>query len=220
MLDAACGAIPHREYLAFSDNYETRICVDFSIRALSEARAKLGNRGLYLLGDITRLPLADSSVDAVISLHTIYHVPQPEQTTAVDELVRVTRSGGRVVIVYVWAYSLAMDAIFKLRGWLGFVRRLGRPPPVAGAAGGAAAKGVPSLYFRPQDHDWFAHDVAARHSARLKVWSAVSKAFQTRFVSDGLIGRLTIAAVKLFENVLPGVAGRIGQYPMFIIDKP
>jgi SAM-dependent methyltransferase/uncharacterized protein YbaR (Trm112 family) len=217
LLDVACGAIPHREYLAFSEGYEIRVCVDFSIRALSEARAKLGNRGLYLLGDITCLPLVDGSVDSVISLHTIYHVPQPEQTTAVDELVRVTRPGGRVIIVYAWGRSLAMDAVFKLRGWLGFLRRLGRPSPVAAAAG---AKNSPPLYFHPQNHDWFARDVAARHSARLKVWSAVSKAFQTRFLSDGLMGRLSIAAVEFLENTLPAFAGRVGQYPMFVIDKP
>ena len=219
VLDAASGAIPHREYLTYSTNYQVRICVDLSIRALNEARAKLGARGLYLLGDITRLPLADGVVDSVISLHTIYHIPKNEQTTAVDELVRVTRPGGRVIIVYVWGRSLAMDAVFRLRGWLGFIRRLGRPPSIATAIQSGAAK-PPPLYFHPLNHDWFAGDVAARHAARLRVWSAVSKAFQTRFVSDGPAGRLLIAAVELLEDALPGLAGRIGQYPMFVIDKP
>ncbi len=220
LLDAASGAIPHREYLAYSAGYEVRVCVDFSIRALTEARAKLGNRGLYLLGDLTCLPLADGSVDSAISLHTIYHIPPGEQATAVDELVRVTRRGGRVIIVYVWGHSLAMDAVFKVRGWLGFVRRLGRPSPVAGSSGDAAARGVPSLYFQPQNYDWFARNVAARHSARLRVWSAVSSVFQIRFLADGIVGRLSVAAVILFENALPALAGRFGQYPIFIIDKP
>jgi hypothetical protein len=79
---------------------------------------------------------------------------------------------------------------------------------------------VPPLYFRPQNYDWFARNVAARHSARLRVWSAVSSAFQTRFLSDGMVGRLTIAVVKSFESAFPALAGRIGQYPIFIIDKP
>jgi uncharacterized protein YbaR (Trm112 family) len=68
LLDVASGAIPHAEYLEFSRGYKIRICVDFSIRALREARAKLGEDGLYLLSDITRLPLASDIVDTVISL--------------------------------------------------------------------------------------------------------------------------------------------------------
>jgi len=220
LLDAASGAIPHQEYLAYSAGYDVRVCVDFSIRALREARAKLGDRGLYLLGDLTCLPLADGSVDAAISLHTIYHIPPGQQTTAVDELARVTRPGGRVVIVYVWGRSLAMDMVFKVRGWLGFIRRLGRPSPVAGTRGDAASRGVPSLYFQPQNHDWFARDIAARHSARLRVWSAISTAFQTRFFTDGVVGRLSVAVVKTLEAAWPALAGRFGQYPMFIIDKP
>lgn len=219
LLDVASGAIPHAEYLSLSEAYEVRICVDFSMRALTEARAKLGDRGIYLLADITRLPLSDESVDSVISLHTIYHVPKAEQTSAVDELVRVTRAGGRVIIVYIWAHSLAMDVVFKARGWLGRVRRLGRASPVATAEGGASVETTPPLYFHPQDHDWFAREVALRHKARLRVWSAVSSIFQTRFVSDDLFGRLTIAMVKRIENSMPWFAGRFGQYPMFIIDK-
>jgi uncharacterized protein YbaR (Trm112 family) len=91
LVDVASGAIPHAEYLEFSRHYDIRICVDFSIRALREARAKLGDAGLYLLGDITCLPLASGAVDSVISLHTVYHVPRAEQTAAVTELVRVTK---------------------------------------------------------------------------------------------------------------------------------
>jgi len=218
LLDAASGAIPHAEYLRYSAGYETRVCVDFSIRALAEARAKLGSRGLYLLGDLTRLPLADGAVDAAISLHTIYHIPPGEQAAAVDELVRVTRAGGRVVIVYVWARSAAMEAAFALRGWLGRTRRLGRASPVARPPGAGPA--APTLYFQPQDYGWFARHVARRHPVRLRVWSAVSGAFQARFFSDGITGRLSVAAVKLLENALPALAGRFGQYPLFVIDKP
>ena len=63
-------------------------------------------------------------------------------------------------------------------------------------------------------------DVAARHGARLRVWSAVSSTFQNRFVSAGVAGKGIITLVKIFEHWLPAVAGRVGQYPMFVIDKP
>lgn len=218
LLDVASGAIPHPEYLDYSNDYETRICVDFSVRALREARQKLGDKGLYLIGDITRLPLADGAVDAVISLHTIYHVPQPEQTGAVDELVRVTRPGGRVVIAYVWGYSWAMSAVFRVRGWLGWLRRMGRPSLVAEEAAAARDTGMPDLYFHPQNHDWYAREVASRHAAKLRVWSAVSTAFQTRFFVPGFAGRLVMRLVIAFETAFPWLAGRVGQYPLFVIN--
>jgi ubiquinone/menaquinone biosynthesis C-methylase UbiE/uncharacterized protein YbaR (Trm112 family) len=220
LLDVASGAIPHTEYLEFSRHYEVRICVDFSIRALREAQAKLGDSGLYLLGDITRLPLAAEAIDEVISLHTIYHVPQTEQTTAIDELVRVTKPGGRAVVVYIWARSAAMDWAFALRRELGRIRHAlwrERRPPVSAPATTAEA---PPLYFAPQNYDWFVRDVASRHAAKLKVWSGVSIMFQAHFFSARGFGRFTLAVVKWWEDWFPWLAGRFGQYPMFVIRKP
>lgn len=217
LLDVASGSIPHPEYLDFSDSYATRICMDFSVRALQEARRKLGDKGLYVIGDITNLPLADGSVDAAISLHTIYHVPVGEQTKAVDELVRVTKSDGRVVIAYVWARSLAMDCAFGLRGFLGWLRRGGKASPVAGRAAADDASSTPELYFHPQNYDWYSRNIAARHRARLVVWSAVSTAFQNRFFTANVMGRVIIRLVVWGEKLFPWLAGRFGQYPLFVI---
>ena len=91
LLDVASGAIPHAEYREHSRHYRTRICVDFSIRALHEARAQISDHGLFILGDITRLPLASDAIDAIISLHTVYHLPSDKQILACDELMRVAR---------------------------------------------------------------------------------------------------------------------------------
>lgn len=97
LLDAASGAIPLASYLPYSRNYDRRICIDFSIRALREARAKLPDgRGVYVLGDITCLPIREGVIDDAISLHTLYHVPRDLQTQAVDELVRTLKPGGKL----------------------------------------------------------------------------------------------------------------------------
>jgi hypothetical protein len=44
--------------------------------------------------------------------------------------------------------------------------------------------------------------------------------FQVHFFSDHGFGRLTLAFVKKLESCFPWLAGRYGQYPMFVIDKP
>ncbi len=102
LLDAASGALPHPEMSVYSEGFDYRICLDFSFRALEAAQQRLGERGIYVLGDMTNLPLLDDSVDSIISLHTIYHIPADEQKVAPRELYRVLKPGGRAVIVYSW----------------------------------------------------------------------------------------------------------------------
>jgi len=50
-------------------------------------------------GDITKLPFADASFDAIISMIVIHNIPsQAGRDLALRELVRVLRPGGRMVI--------------------------------------------------------------------------------------------------------------------------
>jgi SAM-dependent methyltransferase len=49
------------------------------------------------VADAAALPLPDGAADLTLAMHMLYHVPDPAQ--AVRELRRVTRPGGRVVIV-------------------------------------------------------------------------------------------------------------------------
>lgn len=100
ILDVASGPILNLQHLEYSKNYEYRVCVDISITALKGARKKLGNKGIYILGDITNLPFLDNSFDAVVSLHTIYHVPRNEQKKAFMEIFRVLKNNCSAVIVY------------------------------------------------------------------------------------------------------------------------
>ena len=46
--------------------------VSFPPLPLQAARKKLGPKAVYMLGDITDLPLVDDSVDTVVSLHTLW----------------------------------------------------------------------------------------------------------------------------------------------------
>jgi SAM-dependent methyltransferase/uncharacterized protein YbaR (Trm112 family) len=93
LLDAGSGPIQYLDYLTYSAGYDYRICVDLSFLALKEARSKLGEKGIYILGDITNIPLQDNAVDGAISLHTVYHVPKDEQISAFYEIHRVLKPG-------------------------------------------------------------------------------------------------------------------------------
>jgi SAM-dependent methyltransferase len=63
---------------------------------LRTARARIGDAAL-VAGDASALPLADGGCDVALAIHMLYHTPRPE--TAVRELRRVTRAGGRVLVV-------------------------------------------------------------------------------------------------------------------------
>jgi ubiquinone/menaquinone biosynthesis C-methylase UbiE len=51
----------------------------------------------FIEGDATKLPLEYASFDLTGTLRTLHHIPRPE--LAMAELVRVTRPGGRVLVV-------------------------------------------------------------------------------------------------------------------------
>jgi SAM-dependent methyltransferase len=149
LLDIASGPLQHPDYLLYSENYTYRICGDLSVVALQGARRKLGDRGIYLLCDITNLPLKNETVDGFVSLHTIYHVPADEQATAFTELHRVLKPGQTGVVVYSWGrHSLLMLVTLLpvkvgnslLRLWKKVWQRL-RPQP--------SYSQEPVLYFHP-----------------------------------------------------------------------
>ena len=218
LLDAASGSIPHASYLKFSKDYKFRVCLDFSIQALREAQRKLGDRGLYVLGDMANLPLSSESIDDAISLHTLYHVPAEDQATAVAELVRVVSPGGRVVIVSKWDTSLLMVWMLRVRRPFGAIKRamLRRNGVVAPTAGTSEAR---PIYYAPQSYRWFVENVRDRHHAKLRLWSSTSTAFHEKYFSDSPAGRLMARLVLATESALEPLAARFGEYPMFVIPK-
>lgn len=51
-----------------------------------------------LVADATELPLADQSADVVVSNYCFHHVSDADKRRALDEITRVLRPGGRLVI--------------------------------------------------------------------------------------------------------------------------
>ena len=222
ILDVASGAIPNDEYFTYSDNFEVRICMDFSLLAIQEAVQRLNGQGIFILGDMTNLPMADRCLDAVISLHTVYHIPKAEQTQAVSEAYRVLRPGGKAVIVYSWKDAPLMYR--SMRAWrrlMSFVRRL-RPqrPGNAANAPAADAPAHPELFIDQQKYDWYARELRQPFRAQLKVYSALSRSFSNTFLREKTFGKQVAGLIFRLENWLPGFFGRFGQYPTFVLHKP
>jgi len=100
ILEVACGRGGFVRELARAG--ARMVGCDFSFSALRVGKSKLDENGLKKLGgrlvqgDAQKLPFADASFDIVISCETIEHVPDAQ--SAVREMYRVARPGGRLFL--------------------------------------------------------------------------------------------------------------------------
>ena len=227
LLDAGSGPIQYPEYLTYSEGYDVRICVDISFLALKEAQKKLGDKGLYILGDITNVPLQDNTVDGAVAMHVIYHVPKDEQCSAFRELNRVLKPGSSAVVVYSWPKSQMLEWLLlprrikkSIRHWTrksksqvkNILRRENREKAIG-------ADSVPETPYH------FSHNLAYfRNSLKdmqfdIMVWRSVNVPFLRMYIHPHLFGAGILRWIYRKEEGNPALYGRIGQYPLFVIRK-
>lgn len=218
LLDVASGAIPNDEYLTYSNKFKLRVCMDFSIEAVRGAAERLDGKGIFILGDMTRIPLADHCIDAVISMHTVYHVPLGEQTQAVAESYRVLKPGKKAVIVYNWKEPGLMKMVFGVwRPLLRFYKIIRRKE---NKKMNQQTAGRTDLLIQKQDYEWFSQHIKKQYNAQLSVYSAISRSFSLTFLREKWLGKQLSALIYHLENVFPSALGRWGQYPVFVLNKP
>jgi len=97
VLDVGCGVGDNGRFFV-----EKRGCrytgIDVSRTALAMGRRKYHHKRFRLVrGDMARLPFRKGSFDAVVSTYAIEHLVEPAR--AFSEMARVTRPGGRVILM-------------------------------------------------------------------------------------------------------------------------
>ncbi|MET9342653.1 methyltransferase domain-containing protein [Nonomuraea sp. NPDC003804] len=73
--------------------------VDPAPKTIAYARARAPGACSYLMGRAQALELPDASFDVVVSSLAVHHVPAASRGAAVQEMARVLRPGGRLLIV-------------------------------------------------------------------------------------------------------------------------
>jgi demethylmenaquinone methyltransferase/2-methoxy-6-polyprenyl-1,4-benzoquinol methylase len=151
-VDVACGSgALTRELAAAVGPNGSVLGIDVSTAMLGRARTHTppGGSALprYELGDALELPLADRSVDAATIAFGLRNVPDYRRCLA--EMARVTRPGGRVVVLEI---AMPEGGIGRVAAALWFRRIV----PVLGrlAGGGAAYRYLPESvrrYPRPDE---------------------------------------------------------------------
>ncbi len=95
------------------------IALDLSKSMTDEAINKLAGKNVeFKIGSVERIPLSDSSVDAVVGNMFLHHCPDPEK--AIREMIRVLRPGGRIVFADMQEHEHEWLRTEKADLWLGF----------------------------------------------------------------------------------------------------
>jgi SAM-dependent methyltransferase len=96
-MDFGCGL--GRLSQGLSRHFRHVAAVDISSSMIAQAERHNSGRLpiLFLLGNETGLPVADASVDFLLSLITLQHIPQRLQAVYLTEFLRVLRPGGVAV---------------------------------------------------------------------------------------------------------------------------
>lgn len=182
LLDIACGAIP------FNGNTKKQVCIDFSITAIQEARLNRPD-GLFVLGDVTNIPLKDNSVTSTVSLHTVYHVDKEQQARAIEEMRRVSQKKCYVIYNAGKHATLINILTFPLQLWNWSEKRIN-------------PNSKRKLYFYAHDYKWL------EQYGKLETYRLLNEnGIRLYGIFLGIIGKI--------EKYFP----RHAYHPILVIDK-
>jgi ubiquinone/menaquinone biosynthesis C-methylase UbiE len=228
LLDAGSGPIQYPEYLEYSKGYDFRVCADISIQALTEARKRIGDHGLFVVMDVAYLPFAPDVFEGVVSLHTIHHIPLDEHAQAYGELFRVLTPGNSAVVVNGWYKPPLGEVLSKLRKFTlrvqGFIqRRILRQERQREKINPVGVKqaddAVKSTFVDKNRPAWFKQNIATQFPVEIRVWRSVSVKHMRTFVQEQLGGRAILRALFWLEDQFPHWFGENGQYPLVVMRK-
>ena len=215
LLDAGSGPVQWPDYLAYSKDYDYRVCADISITALQQARTRLKERGLYVVADIANLPFAPDSFDGGVSMHTIHHLPLAEHRNAYLELQRVLKPGKTAVVVNGWHNPLLMRLAEPLI-------RLGRR--LSGRStkrkkDWASEDDQAGTFVEKMTPAWLKKELYGVVRFRIYPWRSLSPRFMRWFIRPSLGGKGLLRLVYWLEESFPRFFGEAGQYPMIVITR-
>lgn len=235
LLDAGSGPVQYPQYLTYSEGYHARVCMDISILALKEARKRLGDHGYYVVADVAQLPFKAESFDGIVSLHTIHHVPMVDKLLAYEGLYRTLVPGKQMVIVNGWTnspltnrLSRFMRFMARLRQWWEVKVKHRQDFPTQGTQAGASIdtrpnteSGIPAgTFVQKENAQWLADTLGDSMAYDILVWRSVSVSFLRSVIYPDWGGRFWLKVLYFVEELFPRFLGRVGQYPLIVINKP
>ncbi len=214
ILDAGSGPVQYEEYKVYSQGYQKRVCLDISIQALREARERIGDHGLFVVGDLANLPFKQESFDGAVSMHAIHHLALTEHLRAYSEIHRVLASGRTAAIVNGWHEPLLSRMMEPL---IGLLRRIS----------GRAEKrkkewlndeDATGTFVQKMTPEWLKREIGSKMIIEIKPWRSVSTRVLRWFIRP-FGGRAFLKLVFRVEDIFPKFFAENGQYPLIVVRK-
>lgn len=219
LLDAGSGPVQYEEYKTYSRGYEKRVCLDISIQALREARSRIGDHGVFVVGDLASLPFKNDAFDGVVSMHAVHHLPLDEHRTAYQEFHRVTMPGRKIVVVNGWYRPL----LARMTRPFVQLKRLLSGRPLLEAPGTRKQTDdrdeQTGTFVEKMTPGWFKNEFQGVFHYRIHAWRSLSPRLLINFIHPKLGGKYFLRFVFMLEEWFPGILGVIGVYPMVVFKK-
>lgn len=207
-LDMASGPIQYKEYLTYSKNFNKRYCVDLSNSALIEAKNKIGEHGVFLLGSFFDIALENDFFDCIVSVHTIYHMDKDLQESAIRKMIDIVKKDKPIIIIYSNPNSLVRKITL-------FIKKISK---FFNKSNFTKVPGEGELYFYTHSLMWFERfkDVA---EVEVVPWRTFGTEVQKKLFPNNQFGKYLFKILYFFENKFQKLFNYISLYPMIIITK-
>jgi SAM-dependent methyltransferase len=212
LLIAGGGDLPET-HVTIARKFAQTTCLDISKVAIDIARDKLDQRGEFIVGSILDIPKSRDHFDAVYCAHVIYHIDRDHQEQAVRELVRVTRPGGRIVVIYFNPDSVP-SRIARAKGKLPLIKYVKRAKPQRRPG----AAGRPPLYYFAHPLSWWSR-FADACELKIKPWDVMSNGQEEVILLNDRMASVGYRLCSWFESRYPDSAARWWSYPLIVLTK-
>ena len=197
ILDFASGPIQYKEYLKYSKNFKFRHCVDFSKKAISEAKKKIGKKGKFYNQDFLKIKFKKNYFDTIISLHTIYHINKTKQASVVKKLIQISKKNTPIIIVYSNPNTFINYIKKKI-----FLRKIKKQ----------------KIYFFCHKLDWW-KQFNKLAKVEMYPWRSFASQHQKKIFPNNLFGEIMFKILIILENKFPNFFVKYFQYPIIILKK-
>ena len=163
-----------------------------------------------MLGNFLKLPMLTDFFDCTVSLHTIYHIDKMEQEAAVRKLIRVTKPGRPVIIVYRNPAPLFTRLAQPFRTVKNKARQI--------AGFNLKKKKYSGLYVYSYHIRWWQR-FADQAEVKLLPWRSFSSRDQKLLFPNNVLGKWMLASLFALEDKFPRFFVNHAQYPMIVLTK-
>ncbi|MDA8733186.1 class I SAM-dependent methyltransferase [Gammaproteobacteria bacterium] len=200
--DLGSGPIQYPEYLEYSKNFKERHCMDLSKSALEVAAKKATNIKTFH-GSFFDVPMSHNIYDCSISQHVIYHMDKDDQAIAINKMIDITKSGGKIVIVYGNPNSI-LEIPYKINRLIKKIFNL---------------KTEHDLYHFVHPLKWW-YQFNEKSKVEMYPWRTFNVFYLKKLFPNNFIGKFLLKIVFKLENMLPKfITLAFAQYPTIVLTK-